>query len=328
MIATPSAIETIQAAPAPVDADTLRRSLEQLRQAPLDPAKGLFGPGSMFWEVNRHTLVYFLGAVQSVQMQLCHPWIAVAVYEHSKIMTDPRQRQRLTYIYLWSLIYGDLDMALNKAQALYKVHSRVKGQVGQNAGRHSASDAYDANEVNALLWVHVTAFYCRVKLYEQLVRPLTVTERDQFCREARLYAFCFGIPDASHPQSWQEVEDYVAAMAQSDTLGRTEAGLKIRVFLEKSLPRRIRTALWTYLCVSLPPRIRSLLDQPEASPENLARADKVRRRLRLLQRTLPKRLAYVPAYHEALRRLQGKREPDWLTARLNRLFLGVPKLVS
>jgi len=35
-----------------------------------DPKVGLFGPDSVFWEVNRHTLVYFLGAVQSVQMQL------------------------------------------------------------------------------------------------------------------------------------------------------------------------------------------------------------------------------------------------------------------
>lgn len=316
------------AAPAFVDEQTLRQALEQLRQAPLNPAQGLFGPDSMFWEVNRHTLVYFLGAIQSVQMQLCHPWIAVAVYEHSKIMTDPRQRQRLTYIYLWSLIYGDLDMALKKAQALYRVHTRVKGQVGEAVGRHGAEDTYDANEVNALLWVHVTAFYCRAKLYEQLVRPLTQAERDQFCREARLYAFCFGIPDAAHPQSWQEVEDYVAAMAESDTLGRTEAGMKIRRFLERSLPRRFRTGLWTYLCLSLPPRIQTLLDQPTATPENQARADKVRRRLRLLQRTLPRRLACVPAYQEALRRLQGKHEPDWLTARLNRLFLGVPKLVS
>lgn len=321
-------LESVRAAPVAVDEATLRRSLEQLKHAPIDPKTGLFGPDSMFWEVNRHTLVYFLGAVQSVQMQLCHPWIAVAVYEHSKIMSHPRQRQRLTYIYLWSLIYGDLDMVTKKAQALYKVHSRVEGNIPDAAGRHGAGSHYSANEVNALLWVHVTAFYCRVKMYEQLVRPLSRSELDQFCREAKLYAFCFGIPDSTHPQTWQDVEDYVAAMTASDTLARTDAGMKIRLFLERSIPRRVRDSLWNFLCVPLPQRMQALLDQPQATPENRARAAKTARRLKMLQRWLPARLACVPAYQEAMRRLQGKREPDWLTARLNQLFIGVPKLVS
>src|SRR5690606_9312825 len=51
----------------------VRQGLEKIRQKPIDPQRGLFGPGSMYWEVNKHTVVYFLGAVQAVQMQLVHP---------------------------------------------------------------------------------------------------------------------------------------------------------------------------------------------------------------------------------------------------------------
>src|SRR5690606_34607228 len=87
-----------------ISEETFETFINNLHQHTQNPHHGLFGPESMFWEVNRHTLVYFLGAVQSVQMQLCHPWIAVAVYEHSKIMSDPKKRAQLTYTFLWSII--------------------------------------------------------------------------------------------------------------------------------------------------------------------------------------------------------------------------------
>lgn len=292
-----------------------------------DPKVGLFGPDSVFWEVNRHTLVYFLGAVQSVQMQLCHPWIATAVFEHSKIMSDPKQRAQLTYTYLWSLIYGDLNMVQNKAKALFKVHSRVQGELSQPAGRHLTGNHYQANEVNALLWVHVTAFYSRVKLYQALIKPLTPQQLDQFCQEAIRYAFCFGIPEDMHPQTWQEVEDYIAMVSQSDTLGRTDAGFAIRSFLENTLPRPIRSPVWTFLCVSLPQSIQVMLDQPQATPNNMRTAKRVQRFLKVINKLLPRKLANLPAYHEAILRINGNTKRDRMLERLNQQMIGRPSLV-
>lgn len=311
-----------------VGEDALSTTLRQLMGINSDPANGLFGPESMFWEVNRHTLVYFLGAVQSVQMQLCHPWIATAVYEHSKIMTDPRQRARLTYIYLWSLIYGDLDMAMKKAKALYRVHTRVQGEIHQQSGVHAAGSRYAANEVNALLWVHVTAFWCRIKNYEKLVRPLSAEQLDQFVREAQRYALCFGIPLSVQPATWQEVEDYIATMSGSDVLARTEEGLKIRRFLEGSIPAPLRGAIWNFLCMPLPARLQVMMDQPTGTPKNRMRAERMTRTLRIIGRLLPVKLRYVSAWHEARQRLAGKSKPDWMTARINKLILGQEKLVS
>lgn len=327
----PTAQDTLHHAPQTIDEAAFLDALARLKRAPLDPKRGLFGPGSVFWEVNRHALPYFLGALQSVQMQLAHPWVAQAVYEHSKVMSDPTKRRQLTYIFLWSIIYGDLDLVLRRSQALFRVHGRVRGQIpaeGGDAGRHAAGSPYHANEVGAMLWVHVTAFYCRVRLYEDLVRPLSAADKDRFVQEAKLYAFCFGIPESAHPTDWAAVEAYVAAMDTSPTLARTEAGMKLRRFLENALPPRVRGGLWTYLGVGLPPRCAALLDQPAATPEHLARARAVRRRLWWLQRLLPAALTDVPAYREARRRLAGKRGPDWLTARMNRAILGVPSLVG
>lgn len=325
---TANAFKAVDAAPVAVEKANIQVALQGLEQQVTDPNKGLFGPGSMFWEVNRHTLVYFLGAVQSVQMQLCHPWIAKAVFEHSKIMSDPRRRAQLTYIYLWSIIYGDMETVSKKAKALFNVHERVSGVIGEAVGRHQETDKYQANEYSALLWVHVTAFYCRLKLYEQLIQPLTPVQRDQFCQEATRYAQCFGIPEEAHPKTWQDVENYVEAMAASNTLARTEAGLKIRHFLEANIPAPLRGTLWNYLCAPLPERMQALLDQPMATPQNLMRSRRIGWMLKQFNRILPERIAFVPAYHEAMQRIDGKSEPDWLTAKLNSIFLGTSKLVS
>lgn len=319
---------TQAAAPQTVTEADFKRSLERLRGEPVDPKHGLFGPGSMFWEVNRHTLVYFLGAVQAVQMQLAHPWIATAVAEHSKIMSDPRRRAQLTYIYLWSVIYGDLDMVTKKSYSLYKVHARVEGVIGAQAGRHAAGSGYAANELNALLWVHVTAFYARVRIYEQLVRPLSAGDKDRFVAEAKRYAYCFGIPEAMHPADWASVEAYVAAVQASEVLAPTEAGLRISRFLRGNIPWPLRAATWTFLCLDLPERTRNILDLPVETPATRAQFRRATAMFRLMHRLLPARLANVPAYFEAQRRIAGKTGPGLFTSVLNRLILGVPRLVS
>lgn len=116
--------------------EDVKRSLEALRQNAQNPKAGLFGPDSMYWKVNRHALVYFGATVPAVLMQLAHPWIAVAIADHSKIMTNPRQRARMTYSFLWSIIYGDMDIVARRSLGLHRLHSRVNGKIGQEAGRH------------------------------------------------------------------------------------------------------------------------------------------------------------------------------------------------
>lgn len=311
-----------------LDEDDVRRALAGLRELPGDGRAGLFGPDSMFWEVNKHAVVYFTGAVHAVQMQLAHPWIAVAVREHSGIMSDPRQRARLTYRFLWSIIYGDMDLVAQRSLGLHKLHSRVSGRIPESAGAHAAGSAYAANEAHAMLWVHVTAFYTRVRLYEQVIRPLTAAEKDRFCAEAVRYALCFGIPAALHPATWADVETYVGEMQRSDVLATTRAGLEISRFLRDSIPRPLRTPFWALTSLAVPARTRALLELPPDTAATRRQAARMRRLLWLADRMLPRQLAWVPAHAEAQRRLAGKEGPGWLTARLNTLLLGVPRLVS
>lgn len=307
--------------------DDVKRSLEQLRQKPLNAKAGLFGPGSMYWEVNRHSVVYYPGAVPAVMMQLVHPWVAVAIGEHSKIMTNPRQRARMTYSFLWSIIFGDMDTVAKRSLGLYKMHSRVTGSIAERAGVHEAGSAYAANEKNAMLWVHVTAFYGRIKLYEQVIRPLTTQQKDQYCQEAKWYAACFGIPEQMHPDTWAAVEHYVADMQKTDTLAATEPGLRVANFLKDTIPAPAREMFWAWVSLTVPQRTRELLGMPMDVPQTQKRARRFLSIVRAANKVLPAKLAYVPAWHEAMARIEGRDKPDWLIKQINLKIIGVPKLV-
>src|SRR5829696_2548426 len=71
-----------------VDAADLERSLDLVRAQAAGSAPGVFGPGSMLWQVDREALV-FLGAGRALLLQLAHPWVATAIAEHSTALSDP-----------------------------------------------------------------------------------------------------------------------------------------------------------------------------------------------------------------------------------------------
>lgn len=311
-----------------VSEDDMKRSLASLREKDLDPQAGLFGPGSMYWEINKHSAVYFGGTVPAVLMQLAHPWIAVAVGEHSKITTNPRQRARMTYSFLWSIVFGDMEVASRRAMGLHRLHSRVNGTIGEETGRHKTADAYAANERHAMLWVHLTAVYCRANLYEQIIRPLTLAEKNRLCRESRLFGACFGLPENIYPEDWAALENYIHAMQASSTLARTDAGLRLSKFLFSTIPSPLRRAFIAFNSQAVPARTREILELPEDNTSTRRQSRRLLWTLKLADKGLPDRLTLLPAYQEAMGRLAGREKPDWLTMRLNKLIIGTPQLVS
>ena len=87
----------------PVTRDDLRARLSDVVAA-ADPEAGLFGPASMMWRVNRHTLVYALGITQAAFLDVAHPAIANGIADHSTLFTDPRARGHHTYAMITSIV--------------------------------------------------------------------------------------------------------------------------------------------------------------------------------------------------------------------------------
>lgn len=302
----------------------LEARLEHLRASVRDPRAGIFGPDSKVWEVNRHS-ISFLGGGRAALLQLAHPWVAWGVEQHSRTRDDPFGRFQRTFFHVFRMVYGDLDTATKAARAVHRIHERIAGAIGADAGPFAAGSAYRANQPDALLWVHATLWDTSIRCFEMVVRPLSLDEKRVYYDETRRFAWLFGIPDDVLPPSWEAFEQYVEGMLASDVLTVVEPAARMATFL--SAPRVPGTG-----------RIMRRYDEITAwlLPEHLARdfglargGDAGRRRfettiarLRRAWPWLPARVRFLPAYVEACRRMEGRAGRDPVGNLLNRLLVG------
>lgn len=88
----------------PDDLERLRAACGRQR---IDPARSLYGPGSVTWHVNREA-VLLLGGGRALLLQLAHPLVAAGVAAHSNFRSQPLQR-------LWRTL--DLTLTITFADA-------------------------------------------------------------------------------------------------------------------------------------------------------------------------------------------------------------------
>jgi uncharacterized protein (DUF2236 family) len=312
-----------------VSREALELRLARLRREVRDPRAGLFGPGSVVWEVNKES-VCFLGAGRAALLQLAHPWVAWAIEHHSRTRDDPFGRFQRTFFHVFRMVYGDLETALRAARAVHAIHSEVSGAIGPaacaaRAGAFPPGSAYFANEPEALLWVHATLWDTSILCYEAVVRPLSPEEKARYCDEIRRFAALFGIPDEIVPPDWASFQRYVQGMLGGDVLEVTPPAVEMGRFAMRPLlpgtgplARRYAelTAWW------LPPRLAEGFGLARGGERGRLRAEATLRRLARVWRRLPRRVRYLPAYVEARRRLAGRTDRDPVGELLSRVLIG------
>src|SRR3954465_11646630 len=127
-----------------LSADDFESSLTAVRAAAAGPLKGIFGPESLTWRVDREAAI-FLGAGRALLLQLAHPWVAAAIAEHSRTFADPIGRFHQTFNTVFTMVFGTRDQALAAARRLRRRHAAVTGILPWTAGRFAAGSHYRAN---------------------------------------------------------------------------------------------------------------------------------------------------------------------------------------
>ncbi|HVS66114.1 MAG TPA: oxygenase MpaB family protein [Thermoanaerobaculia bacterium] len=306
-----------------VSAGDLERSLLHLRAGVDEPRKGLYGPDSKLWEVNREA-VLFLGGGRAALLQLAHPSVADAIAAHSKTEADPWGRFRRTFRNVFAMVYGDLDAAFDAARRVHRVHQRITGRLAEDLGEHRAGDPYQANDPEALRWVHATLWDTSVLVFELIVRPLAAEEKAVYYQETRRFAALFGIEDDHLPRTWEEFLESNRSMWRSGRLGVGRAARETGAFLfcpRSPFSRPLMSWLQTMTAGLMPEPLRSDFGL-RWGPGEQRLFERSIGLLRRSNRFLPRRLRYVPAYHTALRRLRGVEGRDPLGELLTRLWLG------
>lgn len=307
--------------------DLFEEQLEKVSCSIQDPIQGLFGQNSMMWRLARHALIGAHGSGRALLLQISHPWVTLGIDEHSSTRNDPLGRAVRTYTAVVSIVYGSKDQAMRQARIVRAAHDKVNGIITKNLGAFEKGSSYNANEANAMLWVHATLWDTSVAIHELFYGPLSATEKACFYEETKLFAYMFGIPESIVPKTWDDFMDYNRAMWSSDYLLVNDDTLDLARFVFTPLHPILSPAMaWLKQITSatLPERFRDEFGFSTPNPLILNLGTRV---IRNTEYFLPKVIKYGPSYVEATRRIEGK-SSTVVTRMLTKNLFGKPELVS
>ena len=135
-----------------VSHDDLEALVAATLQRVVNPREEIFGPRSISWRINRESAL-FLGAGRAALLQLAHPWVAVALAQHSSLMSKPIARFHSTFRIVFTMIFGSSEQAFAAARSLHKLHTRIRGELPSAVAGYARGSHYEANSLPALIWV-------------------------------------------------------------------------------------------------------------------------------------------------------------------------------
>lgn len=137
---------------------------------------GLFGPGSISWEV-MGDVSGFIGGIRALLIQAAHPEVVAGVTDHSRYREDPLGRLSRTSSYVTATSYGAMPEVEQALRIVRAAHRRVHGISHRGI-------PYRADDPALAAWVHnalTDSFLVCNQIYG--ARPLSTEEADRFVRE-------------------------------------------------------------------------------------------------------------------------------------------------
>jgi uncharacterized protein (DUF2236 family) len=287
-----------------VSRSELEVALAELTAGVRNPHDGILGPTSIAWHLGGD-LAVFLGGGRAALLQLAHPAVAYAVDQHSATRADVVGRFQRTFRNVFAMVFGELDDALFAARRVHQVHTRIHGEIPIDIGAWRAGTPYDANDTDALRWVHATLTDTTIAVRERLDGELPIAVKDAYTIEMNRFARLFGIPHALLPQSWGDHAAYMRGMIPQ--LAVAPPAREMAAFLigraSPAQPALGRVAEATTVEL-LPPRLAGEFGLRRSRISDVA----VRAAIATMSpvyRRLPARVVAIPARLAAERRLAG-----------------------
>lgn len=233
------------------------------------------------------------GAGRALLLQIAHPHVAAGVAEHSDFTDHPFKRLQGTLEAVYTMVYGDADLAEAVGRRVQWIHGFV------------TSPVYRANDPANLLWVHATLLDSALSCYERLVRPLSDGERETYYEEMAVIAERFGCPRTEQPANYAAFREYFAE--QVEAMEVTDVGRRLSAdVLAPKLPAKLHVPLAPLLAVQ---RLVAIGTLPEPIRRRFGfswderrqrRLDRVHAAARAYHRAVPRQVRITPTH------LQGR----------------------
>jgi uncharacterized protein (DUF2236 family) len=239
------------------------------------------------------------GWSRAILLQFAHPLVAAGVAEHSGFRSGlfgAAVRLHHTVSAMRRLTFGAPPESQRALDGIRAIHARVNGTLRDGIGPFDAGTRYSAEDPTLVLWVHATLMDSLPLVYDAVVSPLGIGERDDWCRESAPLARALGATDEV-PETWSALQAYLGRMYDSGHIivGNTARGLARDVLSPRlsTLIAPARAMNRTVTIGLLPPRIREQYGFGWR-PADDARLARTLHWLRMMRRATPRRLAHWP----------------------------------
>ncbi|HET7472501.1 MAG TPA: oxygenase MpaB family protein [Candidatus Limnocylindrales bacterium] len=162
-----------------------------------DDRRGLYGPGSEAWALNREAMLLLGAGPRALLLQLAHPGVAAGVAEHSDFRADPWRRLQGTLRSYLTIVYGTATAARAEIRRLNGLHRTITGP------------GYHARDPELSLWVHATLVDSTIVVADRWLEPLSRERRRRYYAETIPIGRAFGISPGLLPVDLDAFEAYV-----------------------------------------------------------------------------------------------------------------------
>ena len=162
-----------------------------------DDVRGLYGPDSEAWALNREAMLLLGAGPRALLLQLAHPSVAAGVADHSDFRADPWRRLQGTLRSYLTIVYGTGTAARAEIRRLNGLHRTITGP------------GYHARDPELSLWVHATLVDSTIVVADRWLEPLSRDRRRRYYAETLPIGRAFGIPPALLPADLERFETYV-----------------------------------------------------------------------------------------------------------------------
>ncbi|WP_433468353.1 oxygenase MpaB family protein [Spirillospora sp. CA-128828] len=168
---------------------------------------GLFGPGSVTWEVMGEP-VLFIGGIRALLLQALHPRTMWGTAQNSELMDPAAAWARLgrTVEFVRVRTYGTQEEVERVGRRVRRLHSKLTG-LDMRTG-----ETFPVDDPENLLWVHMGEVDSYLDVARRAGVPLTARDADTFVDEQRRAAAVVGLDPADVPASVSEMREYYEEM--------------------------------------------------------------------------------------------------------------------
>lgn len=267
-----------------------------------EKASFYFEADSAIWQINRERILLLTGA-KVLLMQIAHPMVAEAVYNHSYVFDKPLLRLHRTLKLTLGMVFGTRAEVHQAIAEIDKAHRPATGKIEDKIGKHDAGASYNPRNPRQALWVYATLVEGAISGYEVLVAPLNDSKKQEMIENSAQIAEWMGIPAHYLPKTYPDLQDYMSSAIADQEIIVSEKARKIAPFITaQSIPLlnimsypliRVNVAL-------LPTSLQAQYGYQLADWEQSLIAHSLTLSRKIIPR-LPHFLRYAPEYHRAMR---------------------------